>query len=299
MPAARLAPTPSGYLHIGNAFNFLLTEYIIRSQGGWLRLRIDDLDTARVKKEYTDDIFETLNWLGIVWDRGPADAVDYAKSDERHRRNAVYDDVIKRLIQTGKVFACRCSRSDLKRAETCRCAGQHIPFDAPDVALRIPTDDVVIRFTDIWAGEVAIRLADTMASLIIRRRDQIPSYQIFSLCDDLLDQTTDIVRGRDLMSSTAAQIWLAGLCGFSDFGKMRWYHHPLLVDHNNRKLSKSEGDTSIRHMRLAGLHPSHLYRQLAPAFGLNDVSSHKDLFHQLKSIDLKKQFNRETIRLTV
>src|SRR6187402_2066820 len=152
MPPAtrsRIAPTPSGYLHIGNAFNFLLTEFLTHQKAGILRLRIDDLDAPRMRPEYIVDVFDTLRWLEIVPDQGPRDEADYTALHSQQMRMDRYRRALSQLAETGKVFACNCSRADIQRGSSdgqypgyCRDKG--LPLDTPDAAWRFRTekDDV-------------------------------------------------------------------------------------------------------------------------------------------------------------
>jgi glutamyl-tRNA synthetase len=251
---SRIAPTPSGYLHIGNAYNFLLTETIVRKAAGVLRLRIDDLDTPRMRPEYVQDIFESLTWLGIHTDEGPQNEEQQYEQYSQRLRLAQYEALLNTLAATGLVFACNCSRKDLQQAGTYgqypgACIDKHIPLDTPGVSWRIQTKpDAVIRFRDVLSGPQQIRLWEVQRHFIIRRRDGLPAYQVASLCDDTAYGINTIIRGEDLLSSTAAQLFLAGLCGAESFLNVSFYHHPLLTDDCGEKLSKSAGSTSLKAM---------------------------------------------------
>jgi glutamyl-tRNA synthetase len=255
----RIAPTPSGYLHLGNAFNFLLAEFIARRAGGHLRLRIDDLDAPRIRPEYLSDIFESLAWLGIQPDAGPADVADHEAHFSQSLRLPQYDTMLQRLVETGLVFACTCSRKQMLEASpdgqyAGACIAKHIPLDTPGVAWRIQTPpDTVIRFSDALAGEQHISLWEQQRHFIIRRRDGLPAYQVASLSDDITYGINTIVRGADLLSSTAAQLYLAGLLGMDGFINACFYHHPLLSDELGQKLSKSAGSRSLKTLREAGI----------------------------------------------
>lgn len=252
---SRIAPTPSGYLHIGNACNFLLTEAIVRSAKGRLRLRIDDLDTPRVRPEYVQDIFESLAWLNIRTDEGPRDAPELTAIFSQRLRIAQYNTLLDQLVAMGLVFACNCSRKELQQASEDgqypgTCIGKQIPLDTPDVSWRIQTSEqAVVRFHDQIIGEQEIKLWHVQRYFIIRRRDGLPAYHIASLSDDVHDNINTIVRGEDLLSSTAAQLYLAALLELDSFFKTTFYHHPLLKDLSGEKLSKSAGSSSLKAMR--------------------------------------------------
>ena len=266
---SRIAPTPSGYLHVGNAFNFLLTDYLVRQAGGQLRLRIDNLDAPRIRPEYVDDIFMTLHWLGIEWQQGPQDAAAQQEQYTQQLRLPRYHKLIERLISTGNVFACTCSRKDLQSHSTdgqypgtCRYKG--LPLDTPDAALRIITpEESIITFKDAIAGTISINLYQQNRDFIIRRRDGIPAYHVGSLCDDVDYSTNLIVRGKDLLESTAAQLYLAAILGENAFTQIQFYHHPLLIDDGGGKLSKSAGSASLKHLREHGKSNNAIRQQFA------------------------------------
>jgi glutamyl/glutaminyl-tRNA synthetase len=266
---SRIAPTPSGFLHTGNACSFLLTEQIVRRANGQLRLRIDDLDAPRARREYVEDIFETLHWLGIAWDEGPRDAEEHYSRYSQQLRGQRYHQYIDALIAGGQVFACSCSRKEIQDRSadgqypgTCRNRG--IPLDTPGAALRVRTPDpCIIRVPDEREGLVEVNLAQTMRDFVIRRRDGIPAYHIASLADDVDFDINYIVRGADLLHSTAAQLYLASLLGETKFTGTRFLHHPLLTDEGGNKLSKSAGSVSLKSWRERGQSPETLRRMAA------------------------------------
>jgi glutamyl-tRNA synthetase len=254
---SRIAPTPSGFLHLGNAYNFLLTEELVRKDGGSLRLRIDDLDAARVRTEYLEDIFESLKWLDIDWHEGPKSMAD-ADEHSQILRVASYDTALEELVKSGRVFACECSRSQLQQVSkdgqypgTCREKG--IPLDQPGVSWRFRTrQDEVVNWSDEILGAVEIDLFSENRDFVIRRRDGIPAYHVASLCDDVDYGVNLIVRGQDLLTSTAAQRALAAALGWEPFLQTKCYHHPLMLDEQGEKLSKSAGSRSLKTLREAG-----------------------------------------------
>jgi len=255
---SRIAPTPSGFLHTGNACNFLLTYQKVKEAGGSLRLRIDDLDAARIKPEYVQDVFETLGWLGVRWDEGPRNVREHYLEYSQQLRTGRYHQLIDMLVNKGLAYACDCSRkktgqsgNDGQYPGTCRHKG--IPPATPGTAIRIIVPgDTVVQFEDEAMGTVSIDLHSVMPDFIIRRKDGIPAYQIASLADDLGYGINYIVRGADLLQSTAAQLFLADLLGEHSFSHVRFHHHPLCEDHRGHKLSKSAGSRSVRAMRQAG-----------------------------------------------
>lgn len=259
MIRSRIAPTPSGFLHQGNACNFLLTEKLVRDAGGSLRLRIDDLDSGRVRQEYLDDIFKSLAWLGIVTDEGPGSVAEQEARYSQMHRLAGYDRVLSRLVGSGRVFACSCSRSEVARsavggqyAGTCR--ERNMPLDTPGVVWRFRTDACeAVEWGDGIAGGIRVAPHETVRDLVIRRRDGIAAYQVASLSDDLTYGINLIVRGADLIDSTAAQLLLAQVLGEESFLRTKFFHHPLMLDANGAKLSKSAGSESLKGLRDAGV----------------------------------------------
>jgi glutamyl/glutaminyl-tRNA synthetase len=246
----RIAPTPSGYLHAGNALNFLLTHQLAREEGGTLLLRIDDLDSERVRPEYVQDIFDSLHWLGITWDEGPRNAVDFRQNWSQTLRTDEANAYLTGLKDTGHLYACTCSR---RQVTDCRCRDIDAPFDGPDTAwrLRIP-DPCLVRLKGWPIGEVRVDLRSQMRDPVLRQRNGSPAYQLASLADDTRYGMTLIVRGEDLLPSSVCQVHLAGLLGLHSFPDVRFLHHPLIVDGNGRKLSKSEGASSLRAMQSTG-----------------------------------------------
>ena len=255
---SRIAPTPSGFLHSGNAYNFLLAEFITLQKNGSLRLRIDDLDALRVRPEYLTDIFETLHWLGISWHNGPEGALAQERIFSQQLRLAFYQNALTQLVSTGSIFACNCSRKDIVlRSDDGQypgtCISKNIPLDAPDVTWRVYTpESLKIDFTDGMLGSQQVSPYQSNRHFIVRRRDGIPAYHIASLVDDVDYDCNLIVRGVDLLESTAAQLYLADLLGYKSFGQTSFYHHPLIANNNGEKLSKSAGSTSIKHLRESG-----------------------------------------------
>ena len=255
----RIAPTPSGYLHLGNAFNFLLTEALVREKAGTLRLRIDDLDAPRVLLEYLKDIFETLHWLGISPDFGPENVEEQQSFFAQQLRMDAYRKMLDKLVATGSVFACDCSRKDILQKTTDgqypgTCRDKNIPLNMPEVAWRIQTNPGdVVEWEDAILGNQRMELFYENRDFVIRRRDALPAYHVASLSDDHFYKINLIVRGADLLQSTAAQLFLARMLGLQDFIDCKFYHHPLIPDETGEKLSKSAGSLSLMQMRKQGI----------------------------------------------
>jgi len=245
-PASRLriAPTPSGFLHLGNGLNFALIALLAQAsprEKAQVLLRIDDLDADRKRDAYEQDIFDTLQWLQIIWDHAPVRQSDAA-------RKLGYESLLSQLRDTGLVFACQKSRRELevfqgKYPDEFR--NQGLDLDAPNVAWRIQTPPEF-----------------PLPDFVIRRRDGIASYQVASLADDLEMRITHLVRGKDLENSTLAQQYLASLIAADHFLKIKVLHHPLLLGVSGEKLSKSAGATALKTLREAGESPRIVYKRL-------------------------------------
>ena len=275
MIRSRIAPTPSGYLHIGNALNFVLIWLWVRREGGRLMLRIDDRDTPRAKPEFIDDIFRSLDWLGLDWDEGPQTAEQLYSTYSQSLRINRYEAVTRQFIGTGKVFACECSRKEM-HLHACSCQAKQIPLDRPDTALRISTPAESILVDDLKRGIIPISLDHELKDFIIRRRDGMTAYQLASLVDDIDFDMNLIIRGDDLLSSTAAQLYLASVIGADSFAKVTFYHHPMVNDEEGYKLSKSSGSPSLRAMRESGMSREQLYIRLSGLMGLKEKHTSAD-----------------------
>ncbi len=254
----RLAPTPSGYLHVGNACNFLLNWLATRFQpGARLLLRIDDLDADRKRPEYIQDIFDTLDWLGLDWDEGPTTPEDFESSWSQHRRIALYQQTLEGLRDKGFLFPCAKSRRELAPFEghyPREFRNQPIDFDDPEVAWRVRTPESAPD--------------PVPEDFIVRRRDGLPAYQLASLADDLHFGITHIIRGEDLRSSTAAQRFLAECLGYVAFGGIAVLHHPLWRDEKGEKLSKSAGAAALKTWREEGRPTADFFRAFEVWLGL-------------------------------
>ncbi|MFN3875061.1 MAG: glutamate--tRNA ligase family protein, partial [Flavobacteriales bacterium] len=248
----------------GNAVSFLLTSEVARMLGARIRLRIDDLDAERARAACVDDIFASLRWLGIAWQEGPADRQSHERDHSQAHRMPRYLHHLHVLKEQGDLYACACSRSAARR-RPCDCRGKGLPFDAPNVAwrLRVPAD-ALVRMEGIFHHARWLSPAELLPDPVLRQRAEAggrPAYQIASLIDDADHGITHIVRGEDLLPSTACQLYLADRLCLAAFQRVRFLHHPLITDEQGRKLSKSEGAASLKAMRAAGVGPDALRRR--------------------------------------
>lgn len=280
----RIAPTPSGFLHLGNILSFAFTAELAQSTGAKTLLRIDDLDRDRVKQECLQDIFDTLNYLEIPRDEGPRDVADFEATWSQINRMGLYLKMLDELKTSGKVFACTCSRSNIKSASgsdlypgTCR--DKDIPLDAPGANWRLKTDPGrLLKIKTLKNGVIETQLPPDMQYFVVRKKDGYPAYQLASLVDDLYFGTDLIVRGNDLWNSTLGQIFLAEVLQIKAFKHCTFHHHPLLTDNNGDKLSKSAGATSIKYLREQGKTPGDIFTLIAGMLGFSvKVSNWQEL----------------------
>jgi len=257
-PVLRYAPSPTGYLHVGNAFAAALTVARARAGGGRCLLRIEDLDVPRCPPWASAAIRDDLAAFGLVFDPCTATAADVvaARDDDgvlvQSRRAAAYQRALQRLIDDDLVYACRCSRRDLQRVAsaphvgddgppypgTCRDLG--LPLDGADVALRVRMDRLVARFgspvvIDRLCGPVVQDVVADVGDIVVRRRDGLFSYQLAVVVDDAAQGVTEVTRGRDLLSSAPRQVLLHRALGATP---PAFAHLPLLVDDDGHRLSK-------------------------------------------------------------
>lgn len=266
----RIAPTPSGYLHVGNALSFALTAALARKAGAKILLRIDDLDQQRVNADYVQDIFDTLNFLEIPWDEGPRNMAGYQDQWSQIHRTDSYTEALQLLEHKREVFACRCSRSQLQgNSYPGNCINKSIPLDTPDTAWRLYTDDRLINLKTLNEGLINTRLPESMKNFVVKKKDGHPAYQLSSVVDDLLFGVDLIIRGEDLYPSTLAQLFLADVLGDSRYQNATFYHHPLIMQDGEKKLSKSAGSTSIKYLRQDGKKAADVYQTIAEVIKVN------------------------------
>lgn len=254
----RLAPTPSGFLHVGNLLSFAATYALADHFQAGILLRIDDLDRERLRPEYLADIFDTLHYLNIPHHRGPLNPGEFSTQWSQALRMQDYNRFLTTLRENGHLFACDCSRAQLvDGAYPGTCRHKNIPLDTPGVAWRLRTDPRArIAMRSPGQERTFMTLPPDMHDFVVRKKNGDPAYQLASVVDDLLFGVDLVVRGIDLLPSTLGQIYLASLLPFNAFPHLLFWHHPLLEGPSGGKLSKSAGDTSIRYMREQGLTPA-------------------------------------------
>lgn len=240
MLISRLAPTPSGYLHIGNILNFLITVAIIKQSSGTLWLRIDDGDQTRVREEYLQDIFECLKWLKIGYDFGPRDLQEH----KSYFSQTQFFQAIQASLLSEKdleLFSCQCSRkSILQQSPDARYPGtcyhqKQLLFDS-NHTIRVQTKDFLPK--NYFLNKEVHQLGAELHDLILWKKDQSPSYHLLSLLHDQKIGVNTIIRGMDLLDSTAVQFALSQAMRLS-FHENKFYHHPLISHADGSKISKS------------------------------------------------------------
>lgn len=269
----RLAPTPSGYLHLGNVLSFIITATLAQKCGASILLRIDDMDRDRVRDEYLQDIFDTLNFLEIPYNEGPANVQDFKDNWSQLHRMHIYNVALEQLRQQADVFACRCSRAQLQQYADAGYPGTCLPLsislDEKDVSWRLNTaHSQHIPVNSFPGKKQPVVLPPDMQNFVVRKKDGYPAYQLSCLCDDMHYGVDLIVRGQDLWASTIAQQYLAGRLGADAFNQAVFYHHPLIMSADGGKLSKSMGATSVKFMREQGYKPIVVFNQIAAHIGL-------------------------------
>lgn len=285
----RIAPTPSGFLHLGNAYSFLLTQALAKKHGAKILLRIDDLDRERYRPEYVQDIFDTLDFLEIQIDLGPKSVSELESEWSQVHRMQRYEEALAKLRTTGKVFSCDCSRNKIQQIDPRgyylgQCLDRRIPLDKPDTAWRVNTLEAdFTQFTEYLNFRKTDLIPEETAFYVVRKKDRLPAYHLTSVVDDLHFGVDLIVRGKDLYASTLAQLDLARLLGEEKFTQSTFLHHELIKGSNQSKLSKSAGDTSIQFLRKEGKKLQEIHSLLAKMVGKEqEFLEHQDI-HQLFS----------------
>jgi len=273
----RIAPTPSGYLHLGNVMSFVITAALAERCGARILLRIDDMDRERYDPKYVQDIFDTLRFLDIPWHEGPRDIASFTSEYSQIHRIDLYKSLLATLEEQQAIFACDCSRSRLLRQNkdghyTGNCSSRGLPLNREDICWRMHTDNRLIPVNTLQ-GITRQMLPPSVQYFTVKKKDGYPAYQLSSLADDLYFDVDLIVRGEDLWPSTLAQCFLAMQLNKKTFLKSTFHHHSLIKDTDGMKLSKSAGATSIFHLRKEGKKPSDIFTLIGHLMGLRETVS--------------------------
>lgn len=285
----RLAPSPTGYLHLGHARTFWTAQQRARESRGTLVLRNEDLDASRCKPEFVSAMFEDLRWFEFNWQEGPdcgGASAPYSQSERRRFYSAAFE----KLRSGGLVYPCVCSRQDVLRALQAPHAGEDEPMypgtcrpkkgdawrlasDKPSQTSGVPSPDVrhssqkfnwrfripdgeVISFVDGRCGPQQFVAGKAFGDFVIWRHDDVPAYQLAVVVDDAAMQITEVVRGEDLLKSTARQLLLYRALGLT---APSFYHCPLITDESGTRLAKRHDALNLRALRAKGLHPADLH----------------------------------------
>ena len=281
-PRGRFAPSPSGWMHLGNAWSALLAWLDIRKLGGAMVLRMEDLDPDRSRSDYASGIMEDLRWLGLDWDEGPDIGGPCAPYNQSERTDK-YEAVFERLKEKGLVYPCFCSRAqlysaasaphagDVEKTYSCRCRQENevktaqLQSQGRKPSFRIRVGAAAIEFEDGLYGTQSQPLAQACGDFVIRRSDGVFAYQLAVVVDDAAMRIDRVVRGADLLASTPRQIFLFQLLGTKP---PQYVHVPLLLGSDGSRLSKRHGSLSLKALRKAGIKPEAIVGRLAAWAGL-------------------------------
>lgn len=272
MYRGRLAPSPTGYLHLGHARTFWIAQERAVAARGTLLLRNDDLDRARCRPEFVAAMFEDLRWFGFRWSEGPDVGGPFAPYDQSARLPR-YREAFERLRAVGAIYPCTCSRQDVLRAltaphhgeeepvypGTCRGAGCDAARDGVNWRFRVP-DGETIAFDDGHFGPQRAVAGVDFGDFLVWRKDGFPSYQLACTVDDAEMQITEAVRGADLITSTFRQLLLFRALGCE---LPAFFHCPLVTDAEGVRLAKRTDALSLRALRAAGRAPEELRADFA------------------------------------
>jgi glutamyl-tRNA synthetase len=269
-PVGRLAPSPTGRLHLGHARTFLLAWWHARARGGRVLLRIEDLDRARVKPGLADECLRDLEWLGLDWDGAPRVQSQDTSAAAR---------ALERLLDSGQAYLCGCSRADVARAlsaphardgelrypGTCRARGMRPGDPRGPLAVRLRVPEGEVELEDGVAGRFRADVQREVGDFLLARRDGYFAYQLAVVVDDAVMGIDEVVRGDDLLPSAARQWHLQRALGLSH---PRWFHVPLVVGEDGERLAKRRGDLALGALRAAGVDPRRLVAWAARSAGL-------------------------------
>lgn len=296
----RLAPSPTGAQHVGNARSFLLAWLSIRSRGGRVILRMEDIDSPRVKPWAAEQALCDLRWLGIDWDEGPDVGGPWGPYVQTARRG-LYDAALAQLIADERVYPCTCSRTDVLAAASAPHVGQEGPRYPGTCAKRLAADATSLvagsycwrfriasglaTFTDQIAGIQHADLQGDVGDFVIAKADGSPAYQLAVVVDDHAMGVTDVLRGDDLIPSTFRQLQI--------YAHFHWQpptfaHAPLVIGEDGRRLAKRHGDTRLSVLRAAGVRPEQLVGLLAWSCGLRDTDQPASANELLADFSLTK-----------
>jgi glutamyl-tRNA synthetase len=268
----RLAPSPTGYLHLGHARTFWTAQERARANGGALVLRNEDIDSTRFKLDFVPPMIEDLRWFGFEWQEGPDCGGPFAPYHQSGRFH-FYRTALEKLRAGGFIYPCTCSRKDVRQAVSAPNLGENDeplypgtcrnkklstlnlqPSTRFNWRFRVP-DDETISFTDGNFGPQQFVAGTDFGDFVVLRHDDVPAYQLACVVDDAAMQITEVVRGADLLVSTARQILLYRAL---DLNPPAFFHCPLMCEKTGERLAKRHDALSLRSLRASGKTPESL-----------------------------------------
>ena len=281
-PRGRYAPSPTGLLHVGNARTALVTWLSVRARGGTFVWRLEDLDPPRIVAGAAEAAITDLAWLGLDWDEDPEAGGPFAPYVQSER-SEIYEAALRILLEAGRLFPCTLSRKELSSISSAPHPGdEEAPYPASarptslapgwydrlqaggGAALRFRVSDDAVRFVDRVHGEIEERVA---GDFVLKRRDGLYAYQLAVAVDDWLMRIDEVVRGADLLGSTARQIQLLEALGAR---RPSHAHVPMVLTNEGEKLSKRDDALTLRSLRESGVRAPQLVGYLAWSLGLLD-----------------------------
>jgi glutamyl-tRNA synthetase len=274
----RIAPSPTGYLHVGHAITFWQAQERARSHGGALVLRMEDLDPERCRIEFASAALEDFTWFGLRWVEGPDVGGPFGPYIQSSRRS-LYLEAWRSLRDAGLVYPCRCSRKDVMQSAvaphdeneepiypgTCRPDqsqrdnASSMPTDPAGIhwRFRVP-DGEKLQFNDERLGTQEAVAGTDFGDFVVWRKDDVPAYQLAVVVDDSVMNITEVVRGEDLLMSTFRQLLLYRALNSPG---PAFYHTPLVRDQTGNRLAKRHASLSLRALREAGVTPDQIRQQ--------------------------------------
>ncbi len=278
MYRGRFAPSPTGELHLGSAASALVGWLMARANGGVFVLRVEDIDTPRVRPGVEAAQLDDLRWLGLDWDEGPDVGGPYGPYRQSERKR-FYDRALAELAERDLTYLCDCSRAEIARVAsaphpgdegprypgTCRAFGMRERDWKRPPAVRIAVPERAMTLADRWQGPISENVGQVVGDFVLRRGDHVHAYQLAVVVDDLAMGITEVVRGFDLLGSAARQVLLCDLLGGA---APHYAHHAMIVSPDGSRLAKRAGGATLRDQRAAGVSPGAVVASLAASLGL-------------------------------
>jgi len=304
LPRTRLAPSPTGALHLGNARTFLINWALARQNGWRIMMRIEDLDGPRIKQGAAEHAMDTLAWLGIDWDEGPT----YQLHDLSR-----YHAALQRLADAGLIYPCRCTRKEIVEAQSAPHGDSHdlrypgtcqpdaptpttyVADDTDGRAWRVRVPEGEIAFEDAFAGRQSVDVQQTVGDFVVASKAGLPAYQLAVVVDDHDQGVTHVVRADDLITSTPRQMLLYRMLGLGD--PPAYVHVPLVLGEDGHRLAKRHGDTRVSTYRERDVAPQRVVGLLASWCGIGDERGELSAAEFADAFDLSR-LPRESVTFT-